>query len=132
MSSRALDNLKAERMKKLIRRLTAAFGRDNSVKTPEQIIAALKSMDCNFQPKILRIRSLGHRLEEIANQAGEAEQDIVTAFNRGEDVHARVADLRLVFNRYQDCFSKLSAENFKLSLAANIFARRLGQLIDTP
>jgi hypothetical protein len=99
-----------------------------AVFTSEQIMARLRSLDCNFAPAIIRVRSLGSRLEEIANQAAEAEADITAAFNCGKSVHSRVADLRLVFTRYEKCFSELSEENSKLARAARVYTVRLDQL----
>jgi hypothetical protein len=137
----SLASLKVERMK-LLYKISVALGRalgclawrnrrnfkiaDNS---SEQIMDRLKSLDCNFAPSIIRIRSLGSRLEEIANQAREAEADIFAAFNCGKSVHARVGDLKLVFDRYQKCFSELSQANSTLAWNARLYVERLDQLL---
>ena len=99
--------------------------------TPASIMRRLRTLDCNFSPPIKRVSKLCLRLDEIAIQAHEAEQDIVSAFNRGEDVHSRVADLRTVFKRYESCFASIASENSTLAQAAKIYAERLDQLIGT-
>jgi DNA repair ATPase RecN len=123
-------------MKKFIFLLVAAFqrGRDmvRYANTPGELIARIKSLDCNFSPSTKRVSKLCLRLDEIAKQAHEAYEDIFSAFNHGEDVHSRVADLRLVFNRYEKCFSELSVENSTLAQAAKIYAERLDHLIGNP
>jgi hypothetical protein len=128
--------LKVERMKKFIISLAAAFQRGRAVvrnaNSPREIMTRLAQFDSKeFSPPIERIRKLGHRLEEIKEQAREAEQDIVQAFNQGDDIHSRVADLGLVFTRYGDVFAEISAENSTLAKAARVYASRLDQLIGT-
>jgi hypothetical protein len=125
-------------MKKFIFLLIAAFqrGRDmvRYANTPGELIARIQSLDCNFSPSTKRVSKLCLRLDEIASQAHDAYEDIFSAFNRGErgeDVQSRIADLRLVFSRYEDCFKKISEENSTLAQEARIYASRLDELIGT-
>jgi len=127
-------------MKKLFLNIVASFKRGSevvcsaepvrAVATPAEILARLQVLNSNylpatFLPATKRVRLLAFKLEEIAKQAGEAERDILEAFEHGHDIHQRIGDLHGVFKSYGDCFAELEAENHKLAHASRIYAGQL-------